>query len=137
MIPQGAQYECMLPKIIMLCNHWALLVDLSKGEPFSLVPVGDFQLEDNIFQGMPGDNLLYTSEELTKLCRMRFQVAMHQPAQTSVVCPEGGISTFPQFMEGAQFNQQAWGSAQSHRLPGQEVFMLQAFPTFKGMPWIP
>ena len=31
------------------CNHRVPLVDLSTGEPFPLVPVGDFQFEDNIF----------------------------------------------------------------------------------------
>ena len=66
-IPQGAQYDHLLPEIIMPCNHWALLVDLSMGGPFPLVPGGDFQLEDNIFPGTPGDSLLYTNEELTKL----------------------------------------------------------------------
>ena len=67
MIPQGAQYDDLLPKIMMLCNHWAPLVDLSTGEPFPLVPVRDFQLEDNIFPGTPGDSLLITSKELMKL----------------------------------------------------------------------
>ena len=84
-IPRGAQYDHLLPKIMMPHNHWALLVDLTMGEPFPLVPVGDFQLEDNIFPGTPGDSLLYTSEELTKLQKMRFQVAMHHPAQTLAV----------------------------------------------------
>ena len=60
-ISWGVQYEHLLPETIMPCNHWALLVDLSTGKPFPLVPVGDLQLEDNIFPGMPGDSLLYTS----------------------------------------------------------------------------
>ena len=63
----GVQYDHLLPEIMMPCNHWVLLVDLSTGEPFPLVPVGDFQLEDNIFPGTPSDSLLYTSEELTEL----------------------------------------------------------------------
>ena len=66
-IPRGTQYDHLLPEIMMLCNHQVLLVDLSMEEPFPLVPVGDFQLEDNIFPRTPGDSLLYTSEELTKL----------------------------------------------------------------------
>ena len=76
-IPRGARYSCLLPKITMLCNHRAPLVDLHMGEPFPLVLVGDFQFEDNIFPGMPGDSLLYNSDDLTKLCRMRFQVTTH------------------------------------------------------------
>ena len=66
-------------------NHWAPLVDLSMGEPFPLVPVGDFQLEDNIFPGTPHDSLLYTSKELTKLQKMKFQVTTHHPVQTLAV----------------------------------------------------
>ena len=42
-IPWGVQYSCLLPKITMPCNQQAPLVDLHMGEPFPLVPVGDFQ----------------------------------------------------------------------------------------------
>ena len=95
-IPLGAQYDHLLPEIMMPCNHWALLVDLSTGEPFPLVPVGDFQLEDNIFPGTPSDSLLYTSEELTKLQKMKFQVTMHRPAQTLAVHHEDETSQLSQ-----------------------------------------
>ena len=91
-IPQGVQYDHLLPKIMMPCNHQALLVDLSMGEPFPLVLVGDFQLEDNIFPGMPGYSLLYTNKELTKLQKIRFQVATHHPEQTLVVHHEDETS---------------------------------------------
>ena len=77
-IPWGAQYNHLLPKITMLHNHWVPLIDLHMGEPFPMVPVGDFQLVDKIFPGMPGDSLLYNSDDLAKLWRMRFQVTMHQ-----------------------------------------------------------
>ena len=73
-------------------NHQAPLVDLSMREPFPLVPVGDFQLEDNIFPGTPGDSLQNTSKELMKLQKMRFQVPMHRPAQTLAVCHEDETS---------------------------------------------
>ena len=85
MIPQGAQYSHLLPEITMLCNHWVLLVNLHMGEPFPLVPVGDFQLEDNIFPRMSGDSLLYNRDDHAKLCRMRFQVTTHWTEQTSAV----------------------------------------------------
>ena len=83
-IAQGVQYSHLLPEITMLRNHWALLVDLHMGDPFPLVLVGDFQLEDTTFPGMPGDSLLYNSEDLTKLCRLRLQME-----QTSTIeCKE-------------------------------------------------
>ena len=87
-IPWGVQYSHLLPKITMPHNHWAPLIDLHTGKPFPLVPVGDFQLEDNIFPRMPGDSLLCNSDDLTKLCRMRFQVATHWTEQTSTVEPK-------------------------------------------------
>ena len=66
-IPWGAQYDHLLPEIMMPHDYQVLLVDLSTGVPFPLVQVGDFQLEDNIFPRTPGDSLLYTNEELVKL----------------------------------------------------------------------
>ena len=62
---------------------------LPHGDPLPLVPVGDFQLEDTIFPGMPGDSLLYNSEDLAKLCRLRFQVTTHRMEQTATIeCKE-------------------------------------------------
>ena len=61
-------------------------------ESFPLVPVGDFQLEDNIIPRTPGDSLLYTSKELTKLQKMRYQVATHCPAQALAVHHEDETS---------------------------------------------
>ena len=88
-ITWGVQYRCLLPKITMLHNHWVPLIDLHMGDPFPLVLVGDFQLEDTIFPRMPGDSLLYNSEDLAKLCRLRFQVMTHQTEQTSTIeCKE-------------------------------------------------
>ena len=73
-IPWGAQYSHLLPKITMLHNHQVLLIDLHSREPFPMVPVGDFQLVDKIFPGMPRDSLLFNSDNLTKLQKMRFQI---------------------------------------------------------------
>ena len=39
-----------------------------------MVPVRDFQLVDKIFPGMPGDSLLFNSDDLTKIQKMRFQI---------------------------------------------------------------
>ena len=76
-IPQGVQYSHLLPKMTMSCNHWAPLIDLHTWDLFPLVLVGDFQLEDTIFSGTPGDSLLYNSDDLPKLHRLRFQVTTH------------------------------------------------------------
>ena len=62
--PQGAQYDCLLPKVVRPCNHQALLMDLKMGEVFPMVPVRDFALEDNIFPRSTSDSLLYTDAEL-------------------------------------------------------------------------
>ena len=86
-IPRGVQYDHLLPEIVIPYNHRTPLVDLSTGEPFPLVPVGDFQLEDNIFPRTPGDSLLYTSEELTKL--KKNEVSGHN------ALPRTSISTMP------------------------------------------
>ena len=42
-----------------------------------MVSVGDFQLVDKIFPGMPRDSPLYNSDDFSILQRMRFQVTMH------------------------------------------------------------
>ena len=50
-IPQGTQYNHLLPEITMPYNHRVPLIDLHSREPFPMVPVGDFQLVDKIFPG--------------------------------------------------------------------------------------
>ena len=140
-IPRGAQYSCLLPKITMPHNHWVLLLDLHMGEPFPLVLVGDFQLEDNIFPRMPGDSLLYNSDNLAKLHRMRFQVTTHWTEQTST--GEQKEEKSQSSCRDAQFNKQEWRTFQiqrevssgpltkdNHRLSKQVVLMpQQALPT--------
>ena len=66
-IPRGAQYSHLLPKITMPCNHWVPLFDLHSGEPFPMVPVGDFLLVDKIFPGTSIESFLFNSDDLTKL----------------------------------------------------------------------
>ena len=88
-IPWRVQYSHLLPKITMPCNHWVPLIDLHMGEPFSMVPVGDFQLVDKIFPGMPGDSLLYNNDDLAKLQRMRFQVTMHRMEESPTAESKG------------------------------------------------
>ena len=88
-IPQGAQYNHLLPKITMPHNQQAPLIDLHMGESFPMVPVEDFQLVDKIFPGMPRDSLLYNSDDLTKLQKMRFQVTMHQAEESPTAKSKG------------------------------------------------
>ena len=68
-VPRGAQYKTLLPKITMPHNHQGPLLDLHSGKPFPMVPVGDFSLVDKIFPGMPGNSLLFNGDKLTKLQR--------------------------------------------------------------------
>ena len=83
-ISWGVQYSCLPPKspchTTTGCDSWTFTQ-----ATLSLVPVGDFQLEDSIFPGMPGDSLLNNSEDLAKLHRLRFQVTTHRMEQTSAV----------------------------------------------------
>ena len=83
-IPRGAQYSHLLPQITMPHNHRPLLIDLHMGDPFPLVLTGDFQFEDTIFPGMPGDSLLYNSKDLAKLCRL--VPSHHTPNRTNIRC---------------------------------------------------
>ena len=81
-VPWGTQYKTLLPKITMPCNHWVLLLDLHSGKPFPMVPVGDFDLKDKIFPGMPGDSLLFSGDELVKLQRKRYQIPTYREEKT-------------------------------------------------------
>ena len=65
--PRAAQYKTLLPEITMPHNHQGPLIDLHSEKPFPMVPVGDFNLKDKIFPGMPGDSLLFNGDELMKL----------------------------------------------------------------------
>ena len=80
-ISRGAQYNHLLPEITMPRNHQVPLIDLHSREPFPMVPVGDFQLVDKIFPGMPEDSLLLNSDNLTKLQKMRFQIPTYLKEQ--------------------------------------------------------
>ena len=54
-----------------------------------MVSVGDFQFVDKIFPRMPRDSLLYNSDDLTKLQRMRFQVTVHQTEESPTAESKG------------------------------------------------
>ena len=62
----------------MLHNHWGPLLDLHSGKPFPMVPVGDFNLKDKVFLGVPGDSLLFNGDELMKLQRKRYQITTYR-----------------------------------------------------------
>ena len=74
-VPHGAQYKILFPKITMPCNHWGLLINHSSGKPYPMVTVGGFSLVDKIFPGSPMDSLLFNGEELARLKRKGYQVS--------------------------------------------------------------
>ena len=77
-VPGGTQYKTLLPKITMLHSHWGPLLDLHSRKLFPMVPVGDFNLKDKIFPGMPEDSLLFNGDELMKLQRKRYQILTYR-----------------------------------------------------------
>ena len=77
-VPWGAQYKTLLPEITMLHNHLVPLLDLDSRKPFLMVPVGDFNLKDKIFPGIPADSLLFNGDELAKLQRKRYQISTYR-----------------------------------------------------------
>ena len=88
-VPRGAQYKTLLPKITMPHNHRAPLLDLHSWKPFPMVPVGDFSLKDKIFPCAPGGSLLFNGDELTKL---DWEMCPVQPARRgSLLSPAGDL----------------------------------------------
>ena len=149
-IPWGAQYNHLLPKITMPGNHRVPLIDLHMGEPFPMVPVGDFQLVDKIFPGMPGESLLYNSDDLAKLQRMRFQVTMHwmeelptteskERPQSSHTSGEVPSSTSKDGEPFKSRGKSPWTLTKDiYRLSKQKVFALQqVLPSIERIPWHP
>ena len=60
LLPHGAQYdENLLPRLIRLQNHRSLLVDPIMAQPYPLVKVGSFTMQDPLFLGIVGDSYIY------------------------------------------------------------------------------
>ena len=147
-IPQGVQYSRLFPKITMPHNYWAPLVDLHTGKPCPLVLVEDCQLKGNIFPGMPGDSLLYHSDDLAKLRRLRFQVTTHRTEQTSAVehkeeksqsshgSGEMPSSTGKNGEPSKSRGKSPWARHQRQPQTGSPHAATSVLPPFERMPWI-
>ena len=60
LLPHGAQYDDNpLPWLIRLWNHRSLLLDSIMAQPYPLVEVGSFTMQDPLFPGTAGDSYIY------------------------------------------------------------------------------
>ena len=60
LLPCGAQYnDNPLPQLIRLWNHRSLLVDPITAQPYPMVKVGSFTMQDPLFPGTVGDSYTY------------------------------------------------------------------------------
>ena len=60
LLPRGAQYnENLLPQLIRPRNHRSLLVDPVMAQPYPLVEVGSFTMQDALFSGVAEDSYIY------------------------------------------------------------------------------
>ena len=57
LLPRGAQYDNnLLPWLIRPQNHRSLLVDPIMAQPYPMVEVGSFTMQDPLFPGTAGDS---------------------------------------------------------------------------------
>ena len=71
LLPHGAQYNNNpLPQLIRLQNHRSLPLDPIMAQPYPLVEVGSFTMQDLLFPGVMGDSYIYWGDvrrrEVTK-----------------------------------------------------------------------
>ena len=60
LLPRGAQYDDNpLPRLIRPQNHRSLLVDPVMAQPYPMVEVGSFTMQDPLFPGTMGDSYIY------------------------------------------------------------------------------
>ena len=60
LLPHGAQYdENPLPQLIRPQNHRSLLMDPITAQPYPLVEVGSFTMQDPLFPSIAGDSYVY------------------------------------------------------------------------------
>ena len=60
LLPHGTQYDDNpLPQLIRPQNHRSLLMDLVMAQPYPLVKVGSFTMQDPLFPGTVGDGYIY------------------------------------------------------------------------------
>ena len=60
LLPHGAQYDKnLLPQLIRPQNHRSLLMDPVMAQPYPLVKVGSFTMQDPLFPSIVGDSYVY------------------------------------------------------------------------------
>ena len=60
LLPHGAQYDDNpLPQLIRPWNHRSLLMDPITVQPYPMVKVGSFMIQDPLFPGTVGDSYIY------------------------------------------------------------------------------
>ena len=60
LLPRRAQYnDNLLPCLIRPWNHRSLLVDPITAQPYPMVEVGSFTMQDPLFPGTAGDSYVY------------------------------------------------------------------------------
>ena len=60
LLPRGAQYDDnLLPQLIRPWNHRSLLMDPITAQPYPMVEVGSFTMQDPLFPGTAGDSYVY------------------------------------------------------------------------------
>ena len=75
LLPRGAQYnDNLLPRLIRPWNHRILLVDPVTAQPYPMVEVGSFTMQDPLFPGTAGDSYIYWGDARKWLEERGYQV---------------------------------------------------------------
>ena len=75
LLPRGAQYDDNpLPQLIRPWNHRSLLVDPIMAQPYPMVEVGSFMMQDLLFPGTVGDSYVYWGDARKWLEERGYQV---------------------------------------------------------------
>ena len=75
LLPHGAQYNNNpLPWLIRPQNHRSLLVDPVIAQPYPMVEVGSFMMQDPLFPGTVGDSYVYWGDAQKWLEERGYQV---------------------------------------------------------------
>ena len=75
---EAAQYWNLFPEITTPHHHQGPLIDPNTREPYVMVMVGDFWLEDTFFPGSPRDSLLINEDDLARLKRRVLHISIYR-----------------------------------------------------------
>ena len=99
--PRGVQYDNNpLPGLIRLQNHRSLLVDPIMTQPYPMVEVGSFMVQDPLFPGTAGDSYVYWGDAQKWLEERGYQVLKYTgpgpdvplTISTSTIMPTSGTN---------------------------------------------